>query len=312
MCIAVFLSVQLLPVDSSSIQALNPEQVLFGFSRCGEDFTPNDENRETRIQNWAKWILLPRDNWTMCYVRCCLEKLKLFDVETNNFVTNGIKAQHDAYKQFNGLVDADINEFISALNGLPNQPNCESVFNALTTKLVTFLSTIMRLYHGNSTINKNIYEAEGGKIRQKLQPYTVFCEKNVQSCSVCGFRKSRGAKDQNYCGAMDCIFKGFRYYDENGNIDPQEIIRDFHQINAKQFDETIKDVIAKCNAAKAIDYYRCLRDHADLGGTFQDAFEYREIRSANYDYAFKIPGPPVYSKEEVSAEIDKINKQQGC
>ncbi|XP_062552432.1 37 kDa salivary gland allergen Aed a 2-like isoform X2 [Armigeres subalbatus] len=282
-------------------EALDPEQVLFGFSRCGEEFTPNDENREVRIKNWAKWTLEPLDNWTMCYVRCCLQRLELFNVDSGLFATERLTVQYQKYKQYNGVDVDEVQEFANALKNLPRLTDCKSVFTTLFVKLLKYVPIIVKLYHGSPTINKAIYEDLGNNIRQKKQPYTEFCEKkfapNAQQ-AICEFRKSGTTKNDAYKNVLDCIFKGFRYFDKNGKID---------------MDGQVEEAISNCQlrgTTNAYDFYECLRTNDRLGNKFRLAFLYREVRSADYDYAFQIPGPPVYDANSVRQMVDLINENQ--
>lgn len=287
-------------------KALNSEQALFVYTRCQEDHLPSGPSRAQYITSWHQWKLEPNDAITQCYTKCALEGMGMYDSKDKKFRSKRITTQHEAYKSINGANEDQVAQFKQAVAGLnAGSGSCAEVYNAYLPVHNRFVDVIRKLYHGTVEGAAKVYAADPS-IKKKGESYFAYCEKRVYGNSnkddLCKARQYELTGSAQLKDSIDCIFRGLRYYNEDGlNVD--EIVRDFKLVNKGNLEGKVRAVLSKCAGGKAYDYYACLVN-SDLKEDFKNAFDFREVRSANY--AYLVLGK-VYDPASVKAEVAKAD-----
>uniref|UniRef100_A0AAG5D9R1 Long form D7 salivary protein n=1 Tax=Anopheles atroparvus TaxID=41427 RepID=A0AAG5D9R1_ANOAO len=287
-------------------QALNTEQALFVYTRCQEDHLPSGPTRANYIRNWHQWQLKPNDAITQCYAKCVLEGLGLYDAKDKKFTPKGITVQYQAYKSISGATDDAVAKFQQAIGALDAASgSCADVFKVYLPVHDEFADVSRKLFHGTVEGAARIYAADPN-IKKKGESYFAYCEKRVYGDSnkddLCKARRYELTGTDQLKQHIDCIFKGLRYFNEKGlNVD--EIVRDFKLVKKGNLEQQVRSVLSKCAGRTAYDYYACLVN-SDLKEDFKSAFDFREIRSANYVYLVQ---GSVYDPAKVKEEVAKAD-----
>ncbi|XP_053666836.1 37 kDa salivary gland allergen Aed a 2-like [Anopheles marshallii] len=279
-------------------KAFDPEQSLYVYKRCYEDHLPSGSNRKTYLASWNAWKLEPNDAITQCYAKCVLIGLQIYDEKENAFKSERIPVQHNAYKSLNQASSREVSAYLCR--------NCVDLYNAYLPVHNRFVDLSRKLYHGTVDGAARIYAAMP-QIKQKGESYHAYCEKRAWN----GRKKSDMKKARNYVltgspelkKAIDCIFRGLRYMDDNG-LKVDEIVRDFNLINKSELEPEVRSVLASCRGSDAYDYYSCLVN-SSLKEDFKKAFDFHELRSA--DYAYLLRGKVYEGPEKVREEMKNLN-----
>lgn len=303
-------------VKSEEWEPLNPEETLFVYSRCIED---NFNGELERVPVWADWKLEPEDESTACYVKCALTGLGLFDEESVTFRGDHIDAQHQKYKHFTQVDDEQAKQYKEAVEALGTLPDssCESVLSAYKQVHADHLDASRSIFHGRKSTNRKIYDADtDNNIKKEDETYFAFCEKKYYPVSenkdeLCKIRKyGIDVNDDSFGPHTDCLFRGLRYLDRKGNINADEIKRDFKQVGLDK-DVEIDNALQNCEESTALGFYKCLVQDASLQADFPKAFDYREIRSKDYGYKLKAENLD-YDADKIAAEVKTIDTGLGC
>ncbi|XP_049301686.1 37 kDa salivary gland allergen Aed a 2-like [Anopheles funestus] len=287
--------------------ALDPEQTLYAYKRCFEDHLPSGSNRNTYLSEWIDWKLEPNDAITQCYVKCALIGIQIYDEKENAFKPDRIPVQHGAYKSFNQADSKDVSEYQKALAASnPGTGSCIELYNAYIPVHKRFRNVSRKLYHGVADGAAKVYAAMP-QIKQIGESYHAYCEKRAWN----GKKKFDMQKARNYIltgspeikKAIDCIFRGLRYMDDTG-LKVDEIVRDFNLINKSELEPEVRSVLAACPAIRAYEFYACLLT-SRLREDFKKAFDFHELRSA--DYGYLVLGKVYEGPEKVKEEMQKLN-----
>ncbi|XP_050072286.1 37 kDa salivary gland allergen Aed a 2-like [Anopheles maculipalpis] len=267
-------------------KALDPEQTLYVYKRCFEDHLPSGSTRRAYIKFWIDCKLEPNDPITHCYVKCALAGLQYYDPEKNTFKAERIPIQYQAYKHFFQVKQEEVSKFQNALaTTTPKTNSCVDLYNAYIPIHNKFLNVSRQLYHGRNETNDIIYAARPD-IKQKYESFHAYCERRAWKDK----KQSEWKQGRNYelsgspelKQAIDCIFHGLRYMDDTG-LRVDEIVRDFNLINKSELGPKVRQILETCSGSEAYDYYSCLLN-SDLKEDFKEAFDYHELRSADYAY----------------------------
>ncbi|XP_052895022.1 37 kDa salivary gland allergen Aed a 2-like [Anopheles moucheti] len=288
-------------------QAFDPEQSLYVYKRCYENHLPSGSNRKTYLTSWNAWKLEPNDAITQCYAKCVLIGLQIYDERENAFKSERIPVQHNAFKSLNQANAEEVSAYQKAVAAInPGTGSCVDLYNAYLPVHNRFVNLSRKLYHGTVDGAARIYAAMP-QIKQKGESFHAYCEKRAWN----GRKKSDMKKARNYVltgspelkKAIDCIFRGLRYMDDNG-LKVDEIVRDFNLINKGELEPEVRSVLASCRGSQAYDYYSCLVN-SSLKEDFKKAFDFHELRSA--DYAFLLRGKVYEGPEKVKEEMQRLN-----
>uniref|UniRef100_A0A4Y0BHY7 Long form D7 salivary protein n=1 Tax=Anopheles funestus TaxID=62324 RepID=A0A4Y0BHY7_ANOFN len=288
-------------------KALDPEQTLYVYKRCYEDHLPTGSNRKTYLASWNDWKLEPNDAITQCYAKCVMVGLQLYDEKENAFKSERIPVQHEAYKSLNQADSREVSEYQKALAASnPGTGSCIELYNAYLPVHNRFVDLSRKLYHGTVEGAARVYAAMP-QIKQKGESYHAYCEKRAWN----GKKKFDMQKARNYIltgsseikKAIDCIFRGLRYMDDTG-LKVDEIVRDFNLINKSELEPEVRSVLAACPAIRAYEFYACLLT-SRLREDFKKAFDFHELRSA--DYGYLVLGKVYEGPEKVKEELQKLN-----
>ncbi|XP_035919119.1 37 kDa salivary gland allergen Aed a 2-like [Anopheles stephensi] len=307
--VAVLLSflAHLLVQASQPWKALDPEQALYVYKRCYEDHLPSGSDRQTYMTLWNAWRLEPNDAITHCYAKCVLTGLQIYDPQENAFKSDRIPVQYQAYRKITQSKQKEVTEYQNALAAAnAKSGSCVDLYNAYLPVHNRFVNLSRQLYHGTVEGAAKIYAAMP-EIKQKGESFHAYCEKrawkgNKQSEWKNGCKyKLTGSPELK--DAIDCIFRGLRYMDDTG-LKVDEIVRDFNLINKSELEPEIRSVLASCKGSEAYDYYACLVN-SRLKPHFKNAFDFHELRSA--DYAYLLRGKVYETPEKVKEEMKKLN-----
>lgn len=286
--------------------ALDPEQMRFVYSRCFEDNLPAGPKRAVYVKNWIQWQLEPNDETTHCFAKCVLEGIQLYDPVAKKFRSKRITIQHEAFKAFTGAKDDEVARYKEAVASLKvGSGSCSDVFNTYSPVLKQFHDVSQLVYLSVSAVAAKIYEADPN-VKRKGESFMEYCAKRAwkgkNKDDECKARKYGLTGSNELKQAIDCIFRGFRYINENG-FNPDEIVRDFKLINKANLEPQVRSILSKCSGDKAYDFYSCLLQ-SDVKEEFKNAFDFRELRSV--DYSYLVVGN-VYDPAKVKAEMAKAD-----
>ncbi|XP_053673719.1 uncharacterized protein LOC128723980 [Anopheles nili] len=288
--------------------ALDPEKTLYTYKRCYEDHLPVDQSRVVYLRSWNSWKLEPNDAVTHCYASCVLKRLELYDEKQKKFKSGRILTQYDAFKQYTNAKLEEVNKFkqaVSKLNG--GTGTCLELYNAYLPVHNEFVNLTRQLYHGTVPGAAKIYAAMP-QLKQKGESYFLYCYKQVwRDTQEEEMRKARAydlSGSLKLRKAIDCIFRGLRYMSDEG-LNADEVVRDFKLINRGVLEQSVRSVLRKCPGKNSYDYYACLVSDRKIGEDFKKAFDFHELRSA--DYAFLLRGKSYEGPEKVKEELKHLN-----
>ncbi|XP_053693312.1 37 kDa salivary gland allergen Aed a 2-like [Sabethes cyaneus] len=308
----------------ASWDPVDPEEALFTYTRCIEEFSKKASNPSVALMNWKSWKLEPANELaTKCYVKCALVRLGLYDPVANAFKPERIDPQWEKYRKYDFVDENKVQAYKNALQSVaqPASDKCEDIFSAYQAVHSKHVDTSRKLFHGYPENTAVIYKDLGRNIRQRKQSYFVFCENKYyleganERNKLCDIRAYKVfEKDETYKQLLICIFRGLRYLTNENKINETEIVRDFVQVGKDE--SKIQQLVKKCGTGApanddkslVLHYYKCLL--ADpLKEDFKEAFNYRELRSEDYAYKLR-PNTPPYSKAVVDARMAEIDDFQ--
>ncbi|KXJ84269.1 hypothetical protein RP20_CCG014636 [Aedes albopictus] len=328
--------------------ALDPDETSFAFTRSielcvtrGNGFSADEAIvRAERIRNWSRWqfgeSFAAADPQTSCFVRELLSRLGLLDVgggyfrvgslatqrwkksiiERNGyFQTEQLWAQYRQYKEFLNCTEQDVGNLADGLGQYSELRDSDAIFHAFKESIVDGIDPridlFLQLFLLDPVSALAIYKHLGSSIRQPNQSVFEHCENEFYHDKRdvwCAARNYSIPEDGDFSRHMECIFKGLHYFKRGGELDVDEICRDFHQVGIHHLDSNITQVLRSCevnSGARALSYYRCLLT-SDFLEQFKEALDYREIRSSDHYYALR-KSIPVYDRIQVQHKIESVN-----
>uniref|UniRef100_A0A1Q3EUV7 Putative long form d7 salivary protein n=1 Tax=Culex tarsalis TaxID=7177 RepID=A0A1Q3EUV7_CULTA len=288
----------------------NPEETLFTYTRCMEDNAKGDMELAKKWMNWK----LKQDPKSACYAKCVLVGLELFDESSKTFKGDHILEQYQKYKSYTTQDEAGVKEFQNAVQALGSveSSDCLKVLQKYAPVHAKYTDVQRNVYFGKKEITDKIYSTDS-TVKKRDETMFRFCERsNFQdgSAELCTLRKT-GITTKNE--HLDCLFRGLRYMDRNGNINPAEIKRDLHFINVNDKDDAVDNALNNCKvneATKATDYNDCLWKDPNLKDIMMPVFDYREVRSESYRYFIEHTEP--YDATKVKEKVRKYDQDAGC
>lgn len=288
----------------------SPEETLFTYTRCMED---NHKGDYSLLAKWMVWQL-PADPKSACYAKCVLVGLDLFDENTKTFKADNVLEQYQKYKQYTNQDEAGVRDFQNAIKALGTigSSDCVAVVQAYKKVHEQFTDVQRNVYFGKKEITDKIYESDS-TVKKRDETMFRFCERTYfknGDADLCNLRKSGITTNDKH---LDCLFRGLRYLDKNGKINPEEVKRDLHLIGVTDKDEVVDRALNECNvdeSKKATSYNDCLWTNPTLQPHMMPAFDYREVRSESYRYM--LSGPKTYNRDEVKAKVQQYDKDAGC
>uniref|UniRef100_A0A182QZX9 Long form D7 salivary protein n=1 Tax=Anopheles farauti TaxID=69004 RepID=A0A182QZX9_9DIPT len=288
---------------AASWKAMDPEQTLYVYKRCYEDHLPAGDKKLIYLKTWNAWKLEPNDAITQCYVKCVLTGLQLYDDREKKFKPETIPIQHDAFKTLNEANARDVEQFSKALaKANAGTGSCIDLYNAYVPVHNKHVNVTRKLYHGTVVGAARIYAAMP-EIKQKGESYFAFCKKRAWNGKNKPDERYKLTGSAELRKEIDCIFRGLRYMDDGG-LKVDEVVRDFNLINRSDLEPEVRSILASCQGTEAYDYYSCLVNSA-IKEDFKKAFDFHELRSA--DYAYLLRGKVYEGPEKVKLEMQKIN-----
>nr|ARA71366.1 putative juvenile hormone binding protein [Culex quinquefasciatus] len=231
--------------DPSPWTARNPEQTMYAYVRCLNDSTASVEQKI----RWVRWQP-DASTESQCYVKCVSEELQLFDVRERRFRPERFVLQAESYGRgdVNGELDKLRTNAEPMLAGSLEEATCEAVFNKYATFYTTHTETILRMFHGDHRDLVETYGKLGDKVKQIGETFVAYCEKRYEG--------SWGEDEACPATALvDCVLRGFRWITEEGDVNVNEIRRDYA---AAWFGDSGE---ASCqNASGARELFHCLRE----------------------------------------------------
>ncbi|XP_038111119.1 37 kDa salivary gland allergen Aed a 2 [Culex quinquefasciatus] len=294
----------------SAWKPLSPEETLFTYTRCMEDIAAGD------LELAKKWMIwqVEEDPKTACYVKCVVVGLGLFDNSSKTFKGDHILEQYEKYKQYTSQDEAGVKEFQKAVQDLKivRSSNCLTLFKRYLPVHAKFTDVEQNVFFGKKEITDKIYSSDD-TIKKQDETIFRFCERHNfknDSPELCNMRKTGLTTNNKH---LDCLFRGLRYFDRDGNINPAEVKRDFHMINVADKDAAVDNALNNCKvkeATKATDYNDCLWKDPNLKDLMMPVFDYREVRSESYLHYILNPEP--YDVAKVKEKVKKYDKDAGC
>uniref|UniRef100_A0A2M4A668 Putative long form d7 salivary protein n=1 Tax=Anopheles triannulatus TaxID=58253 RepID=A0A2M4A668_9DIPT len=287
--------------------ALTPEQTSFVYTRCQEDQLPADASRKQYIENWHQWKLQPNDHITQCYTKCVLEGLELYDSNKKKFRPGRVSSQYVAYQFLNRATVDEVAKYKAAIDALePASDSCSDLFKAYLPVHESFVDVSRKLYHGTVEGAARVYNSDP-YLKRKNESMFAFCEKHIYGGQhledMCRGRRYELTGSDELRNMIECVFRGLRYI-KHGDINIDEIVRDFDLINRGDLEPRVRAILSDCRGIQPYDYYSCLLN-SDISQEFKLAFDYRDMRSA--DYTYLVMGN-TYDPAKVKAVMDKAEK----
>lgn len=252
---------------------------------------------------WLVWKLEPNDAITHCYVKCALTGLQIYDEKENAIKSERIPVQYQAYKNFTQATPREVSAFQEALAAVnPKNGSCVDLYTAYIPVHNRFVNVSRQLYHGKVEITDKIYAAMPN-IKRKSESFHAYCEKLEKPSEWKNGRNYELTDSPQLKKTIDCIFRGLRYMDDTG-LKVEEIVRDFNLINQSKLEPEVRSVLASCEGNGAYHYYSCLVE-SHLKKHFKNAFDFHELRSA--DYGYLLLGNVYRGPENVREELKKLS-----
>ncbi|XP_055611554.1 37 kDa salivary gland allergen Aed a 2-like isoform X2 [Uranotaenia lowii] len=292
-------------------ETFDPEETAFEFTRCIEDNAAGDGKdglRKRRIDRWLSWELEEGDADTQRFVDCLLRKLQLFG---EKFKIEYLYYQYEFFMMYtNKSMEFPSDDWNRANMGADS----EEPYEIYTRIISPHKDAFRTIYFLDKELSSHAYE--NYTIKQPNQSIFQFCEQRYYSHNLkltCDARNYSILQDEQFPRLMHCIFLGLRYINRSGNLDVNEIARDFHQIGVYHLDDLIEKQLYNCSNPsleahlQTLEYYLCLLNSSFVED-FKNALDYREVRSMNYDYAFADP-LPTYDRSTVQRKVTEIHRE---
>ncbi|XP_055600660.1 37 kDa salivary gland allergen Aed a 2-like [Uranotaenia lowii] len=310
----------------SEIQAkstYNPEETLFAVTRCMEEASKASPNKVDLVQKWAK-AQLEKNPETQAYVRCTVVLQGIFDPVSKTYHMENFQNQWKRYEKYDklGLTQTAIDELVKdaqsegTLEG-DSDFNPEPVFSSYMKLMEKHKTTLLNLYHVNRTYENMVYDALGRKLKQKNETLYEHCFNLYYPESKAELRKQECVKnsslvkdDANLEEYSFCNFHGYRYINNNYDINVEEFARDFTLAGLPE--DEIRQAVGTCiaNEPKSVaDHqrsrylYKCLMADAAVVEDFKKSIKYRQLRSVDYKYLLN---GGTYDEAVVKQESDKV------
>lgn len=220
---------------------------MYAYVRCLNDSTASVEQKI----RWVRWQP-DASTESQCYVKCVSEELRLFDVRERRFRPERFVLQAETYgrgRDVNGELDKLRTNAEPMLAGSLEEATCEAVFNKYATFYTTHTETILKMFHGDHRDLMETYGKLGDKVKQIGETFVGYCEKRYGGSSW---------SEDEPCPAValvDCVLRGFRWITEEGEVNVNEIRRDYATAGFGDSDEA-----SSCGtAAGARALFQCLR-----------------------------------------------------
>lgn len=254
------------PAASTEWQPRTPEQTLYAYVRCLND---SSASMEQKI-NWVKWT--PDTTYeSQCYVKCVSEELRLYDPKEKRFRPERFVQQAESFFHADPeQLQALRSNAEPMLAGVLEDNSCEAVFNKYAPFYAAHHSTILRMFHGDYRDIGKTYAKLGDRVKQIGQTFVDFCQmltigkwSEGQSCPL--------------VANVDCVFRGFRWITEEGEVNVNEIRRDYEAAGLGG-----ADMGDYCESATGgtRQLYNCLRDKG--ADKLASVVEERNLKTAFY------------------------------
>lgn len=233
-----------LPDQPGEWQPRNPEQTLYAYVRCLND---SSASVEMKIR-WVRWQPDASPE-SQCYVKCVSEELRLFDSKEKRFRPERFVKQAEAFFPGDPVELQTLRDNADKmLSGALEETTCEAVFFKYATFYGTHTSTILRMFHGDHRDIGTTYQRLGDQVKQIGQTFVDYCEKRLGSTW----------NDADSCppaALLDCILRGFRWITEEGDVNINEIQRDYRTAG---YDDQANLCGSASTGARSL--FLCLRD----------------------------------------------------
>lgn len=239
---------------------------MYAYVRCLNDSTASVEQKI----RWVRWQPDASPE-SQCYVKCVSEELRLFDVRERRFRPERFVLQAETF----GHSDASELDQLRTnaepmLTGTLDDPvTCEAVFNKYATFYTTHTGTILKMFHGDHRDLMDTYLELGDNVKQIGETFVAYCEK----------RHVVEWSEEEECPAealVDCVLRGFRWITEEGEVNVNEIRRDYTAAGLDSDSDC-----ASASDARAL--FQCLRGAASGGATkLNQVIRERNQRTAFY------------------------------
>ncbi|XP_055620188.1 37 kDa salivary gland allergen Aed a 2-like isoform X2 [Toxorhynchites rutilus septentrionalis] len=312
----LLLLVHLQPTRGNTNGAFDPEETLFAFTRCIEDYaskgsTPEPGGRVERIERWMSWELHPAagDQQTRCFVHCLLSRLELLVPLEGNFRAKRLLSQYERYGSYVNCSRIEVEMIAKGLENRYELRDCDSVYEAFTESILPNITIFKQIFLLDPDVSAKVYLDSGALVRQQKQSYFQFCEQAIYSNKTdvwCAARNYTIPADEDFPRHINCIFRGLRYLNREGAI-IDEVIRDFHVAGMTDLDSEITTYLNNCLSGPSdgvISYYKCLLE-SPFVEQFKEALDYREIRSSDYYYMLRHESPS-YNRTEIQEAVNVI------